>query len=135
MDKIFEIVKKYIDEYDYYKLLYNGAPDDEFDDYINMVVNEINSNSTAENIAESIARAFILFLVPVDFSVVPVFNFYFTASVFLRCYFNKDRLLGKLFFYFFTPFNYADSVSVEHIFNTQVYKVFFAFKSINVHVV
>lgn len=59
MDKIFEIVKKYIDEYDYYKLLYNGAPDDEFDDYINMVVNEINSNSTAENIAESIARAFI----------------------------------------------------------------------------
>lgn len=37
MSRMFEIVKKYIDEYDYYKLLYSGAPDDEFDDYSQMI--------------------------------------------------------------------------------------------------
>ena len=32
MDK-FRIIKKYIDEYDYYSLLKHGAPEDEFDSY------------------------------------------------------------------------------------------------------
>ena len=58
MSRTFEIVKKYIDEYDYYKLLYNGAPDDEFDDYSQMIAEEMNDDCSVEDIASIIAKAF-----------------------------------------------------------------------------
>lgn len=57
MSRTFEIVKKYIDEYDYYKLLYNGAPDDEFDDYSQMIAEEIDDDCSVEDIASIIAKA------------------------------------------------------------------------------
>ena len=58
MSRTFEIVKKYIDEYDYYKLLYSGAPDDEFDDYSQMIAEEIDDDCSVEDIASIIAKAF-----------------------------------------------------------------------------
>lgn len=52
----FEIIKKYIDEYDYYALLANGAPNDEFDCYSYELANVITENDTVEDIARVIAE-------------------------------------------------------------------------------
>lgn len=54
----FEIVKKYIDEYDYYSLLQEGAPDDEFMSEALRISNSISEDSTIEQIAASIANIF-----------------------------------------------------------------------------
>ena len=43
MDR-FEIIKKRIDKYDYYKLLACGAPNDEFDSYSRKFANTITEN-------------------------------------------------------------------------------------------
>lgn len=51
----YEIVKKYIDEYDYYSLLRDGAPEDEFDSEVRKICNLISSDSSTERIAEVIA--------------------------------------------------------------------------------
>lgn len=55
MDK-YCIVKKYIDEYDYYSLLECGAPDDEFDCYSREFAQIIQEDSTIEEIANIIAN-------------------------------------------------------------------------------
>ena len=47
----FEIVKKYIDEYDYYDLLACGAPNDEFDSYSRKFANTITEKDSIEDIA------------------------------------------------------------------------------------
>lgn len=52
----FEIVKKYIDEYDYYGLLAGGAPNDEFDSYSRKLAAVITENDTVEEIAVLIAE-------------------------------------------------------------------------------
>lgn len=58
----FEIVKKYIDEYDYYDLLACGAPNDEFDSYLRKFANTITEKDSIEDIArlisETIDKAF-----------------------------------------------------------------------------
>lgn len=54
----FCIIKKYIDEYDYYYLLEYGAPSDEFDSYSRKLVERIDENNTVEEIAEIIADVF-----------------------------------------------------------------------------
>lgn len=58
----FQIIKKYIDEYDYYSLLKNGAPADEFDSYALEFAELINVDNTVEAIAgilaERLDRAF-----------------------------------------------------------------------------
>ena len=58
----FEIVKKYIDEYDYYDLLACGAPNDEFDSYSRKFANTITEKDSIEDIArlisETIDKAF-----------------------------------------------------------------------------
>ena len=51
----FEVVKKYIDEYDYYGLLKCGAPNDEFDGYSQKITEVITENNTVEDIATLIA--------------------------------------------------------------------------------
>ncbi|MCR4691907.1 MAG: hypothetical protein K5739_11235 [Lachnospiraceae bacterium] len=51
----FEIIKKYIDEYDYYRLLAGGAPDDEFDKYSHKIADIINENDPVEEIAALIS--------------------------------------------------------------------------------
>ncbi len=58
MSDKFEIVKKYIDEYDYYSLLQEGAPDDEFMSEALRISNSISEYSTIEQIAASIANVF-----------------------------------------------------------------------------
>lgn len=55
MDR-FEIIKKRIDEYDYYKLLARGAPNDEFDSYSRMFANTITEKDSIEDIARLIAE-------------------------------------------------------------------------------
>ena len=45
----FEIVKKYIDEYDYYDLLACGAPNDEFDSYSRKFANTITEKDSIED--------------------------------------------------------------------------------------
>jgi hypothetical protein len=45
----FEIVKKYIDEYDYYDLLACGAPNDEFDRYSRKFANTITEKEWERN--------------------------------------------------------------------------------------
>ena len=59
---IAEIVKKYIDEYDYYDLLACGAPNDEFDSYSRKFANTITEKDSIEDIArlisETIDKAF-----------------------------------------------------------------------------
>lgn len=55
MDK-FSIIKQYIDEYDYYSLLKHGAPDNEFDSYSHELAEEIQENSTIQEIANIIAN-------------------------------------------------------------------------------
>ncbi len=52
----FEIVKKYIDEYDYYGLLACHAPDDEFDSYSQQLADSIRGDDTVEDIARLIAN-------------------------------------------------------------------------------
>ena len=51
----FKIIKKYIDEYDYYSLLKHGAPNDEFDSYSRVLAEKISAKDSVESIAESIA--------------------------------------------------------------------------------
>ena len=58
MSKIFTIVKKYIDEYDYYCLLREGAPDDEFVSEALRMSDRISEDSTVEQIAAIIADVF-----------------------------------------------------------------------------
>ena len=52
----FEVIKKYIDEYDYYGLLKDGAPSDEFDKYSRRLVWIINKTDTVDTIAMKIAE-------------------------------------------------------------------------------
>ena len=52
----FEIIKKYIDEYDYYNLLACCAPRDEFDSYSRKFADEITEHDTVEDIAMIIAK-------------------------------------------------------------------------------
>lgn len=52
----FEVVKKYIDEYDYYDLLACHAPNDEFDSYSRKIAESITENATVEDIAMLIAE-------------------------------------------------------------------------------
>lgn len=58
MSDKFKIVKKYIDEYDYYALLRDGAPDDEFVSEALRISNGISEDSTIEQIASTIADVF-----------------------------------------------------------------------------
>ena len=60
MSDIFKIVKKYIDEYDYYCLLSEGAPDDEFATEALRISDRISEDSTIERIAATIADVFHL---------------------------------------------------------------------------
>lgn len=55
LDK-YSIIKKYIDEYDYYSLLECGAPHDEFDSYSCEFAEIIQEDSTIEEIANIIAN-------------------------------------------------------------------------------
>lgn len=50
------IVKKYIDEYDYYSLLKHGAPEDEFATEVHKICGLITENSSVGEIAEAIAE-------------------------------------------------------------------------------
>ena len=52
----FEIIKKYIDEFDYYDLLACHAPKDEFDSYSYKLSEEISEKNTIEEIANLIAN-------------------------------------------------------------------------------
>ena len=56
--KIYEIVKKHIDGYDYMGLLASGCPSDEFDAESGHISDSIRANSSAYEIAEVIARIF-----------------------------------------------------------------------------
>lgn len=60
MSDKFSIVKKYIDEYDYYALLQEGAPDDEFISESIRISDRISEDSTIEQIASTIADVFHL---------------------------------------------------------------------------
>ena len=55
MNNKYTIVKKYIDEYDYWSLLEDGAPEDEFDLEARKISDLINADSSIERIAEVIA--------------------------------------------------------------------------------
>lgn len=55
MNDKFKVVKKYIDKYDYYSLLKDGAPDDEFDCESRKISDLITGESSVERIAEVIA--------------------------------------------------------------------------------
>ena len=52
----FKVVKKYIDEFDYYSLLEGGAPQDEFDSYSRELAGLITENDSVEDIALRIAE-------------------------------------------------------------------------------
>jgi hypothetical protein len=52
----FEIIKKYIDEYDYFGLLASHAPNDEFDEYSQKLVDTITKEDSSEDIAKMIAN-------------------------------------------------------------------------------
>lgn len=54
----FNIVKKYIDSIDYYGLLSDGAPNDEFDKESRAIAGLISTESTVEEISNIIANAF-----------------------------------------------------------------------------
>ena len=60
MNGKFKIVKKYVDEYDYYGLLRDGAPDDEFISEALRISDRISEDSTIEQIAAIIADVFHL---------------------------------------------------------------------------
>ncbi len=51
----FDIIKKYIDEFDYYSLLKIGAPNDEFDRYSKEFCNTIFKEDSVKDIAFVIA--------------------------------------------------------------------------------
>lgn len=51
----YDIVKKHIDEYDYYNLLACHAPSDEFDSYSHKLAQIITENDTVEHIATLLA--------------------------------------------------------------------------------
>ncbi len=51
----FEIIKKYIDEYDYWELLACHAPNDEFDSYSKQLSEMITEKDSVEDIAKMIA--------------------------------------------------------------------------------
>ena len=57
LDK-FLIVKKYIDQMDYYALLASGAPSDEFDMESKEISTRIRYEHSAQDIAEIIASVF-----------------------------------------------------------------------------
>ena len=52
----FEVIKKYIDEFDYYGLLKGGAPYDEFDNYSRKLAENIKEDDNVEAIAMLIAK-------------------------------------------------------------------------------
>ena len=54
----YSIVKKHVDEMDYYSLLLNGAPDDEFDPESWEISDKISCDQTQEDIARIIADVF-----------------------------------------------------------------------------
>ena len=58
MSKTFLIVKKYIDQLDYYALLAGGAPSDEFDIESRIISEKISFDNSAEVIADIIASVF-----------------------------------------------------------------------------
>lgn len=51
----FEIIKKYIDKYDYWGLLGSHAPNDEFDSYSEQLAEMITEKDSVEDIANMIA--------------------------------------------------------------------------------
>lgn len=55
MNDKFIIVKKWLDAYDYYSLLKNGAPEDEFASEARKISDLITDDSSVERIAEVIA--------------------------------------------------------------------------------
>lgn len=57
-NEIVAIVKKHIDKLDYYNLLAEGAPSDEFDMEILEISRAINFDSSVSEIAKIIARVF-----------------------------------------------------------------------------
>ena len=57
-NEIFMVVKKYIDEMDYYTLLSGGAPKDEFDGETRKICNKMTPNTTVEELAAIIAEVF-----------------------------------------------------------------------------
>ena len=58
MDTKFKIVKKYIDEMDYYALLAGGAPENEFDMESEEISRQIYAKSDVGEIAKVIAQVF-----------------------------------------------------------------------------
>ena len=58
MNSKFKIVKKYVDEYDYYGLLRDGAPDDEFVSEALRISDRISEDSTIEQIAAIFLKTF-----------------------------------------------------------------------------
>ena len=58
LNTVFPIVKKHIDELDYYGLLAGGAPSDEFDGESKEISAKINVGQSALDIAEIIAEVF-----------------------------------------------------------------------------
>ncbi len=66
---IYNIVKKYIDEYDFDDLLAIGAPQDEYNLESTRISQRINVNSSVEEIAETISDVFsqsMVFVVKTD---------------------------------------------------------------------
>ena len=58
MSNKFLVVKKYIDQMDYYALLASGAPSDEFDIESREISARIRDDHSAQDIAEIIALVF-----------------------------------------------------------------------------
>ena len=54
----YRIIKKHIDEMDYYSLLLHGAPGDEFDAESSEISRKITGNQTETDIAQIIAEVF-----------------------------------------------------------------------------
>ena len=57
-DDIFLVVKKHIDQMDYYALLAGGAPSDEFDGESRKISTRIHPEQTVQEIAKIIAEVF-----------------------------------------------------------------------------
>lgn len=55
MDK-FEIIKQYIDDFDYENLLKMGAPSNEFDSYSRIFAEKLDKNDSVEDIAQYMAE-------------------------------------------------------------------------------
>ena len=58
MSDKFWVIKKYIDEMDYYALLASGAPSDEFDIETKEICARVQYDQSAQDIAEIIASVF-----------------------------------------------------------------------------